>query len=70
MPGRDGKGPLSQAPASGRSAGRRGQRGQVGTGPAGYCVSPKCGEKSTHTTGVPCTSMKCSKCGTFMIRGS
>jgi predicted RNA-binding Zn-ribbon protein involved in translation (DUF1610 family) len=70
MPGRDGTGPLGQGSMSGRGVGRSGQRGPMGAGPVGYCVCPKCGEKTTHTVGTPCTSMKCPKCGTVMIRGS
>lgn len=69
MPGRDGTGPLGQGPVSGKGSGRRGQRGPMGAGPAGYCICPKCGEKTTHTAGLPCTLMKCPKCGTVMIRG-
>lgn len=70
MPGRDGTGPLGQGPVSGRGAGRRGQREPLGVGSAGYCVCPKCGEKTAHAVGMPCTSMKCPKCGAAMIRGS
>lgn len=70
MPGRDGTGPLGQGPALGRSTGRKGQRGPMDAGPTGYCVCPKCGEKTQHVVGMPCTSMKCPKCGANMIRGS
>lgn len=69
MPGKDGTGPLGFGPSAGRSAGLTGRRGTKGAGPAGYCVCPACGEKINHTAGVPCTSMKCTNCGTAMIRG-
>jgi ferredoxin len=64
MPGRDGTGSLGQGSVSGRDAGRRGQRGTIRAGPAGYCVCPKCGEKTADTAGMPCASMKCPKCET------
>lgn len=70
MPGKDGTGPLGQGPVAGKGTVRRGQRGAIGEGPAGYCVCQKCGEKTIHKAGVPCTSLKCPKCGTSMIRGS
>lgn len=70
MPGRDGTGPLGKGPVLGRGTGRGGQRGPMGAGPTGYCVCPKCGEKTNHVVGMPCTSMKCPKCGTAMIRDS
>ncbi len=37
-------------------------------GPGGYCVCAKCGEKVLHTDGIKCTTIKCPKCGTPMIR--
>jgi len=70
MPGRDGTGPLGQGPVSGRGVGRRGQRGPMGAEPAVCCVCPKCGKKTAHAVGIPCTSKKCPKCGTTMIGGS
>jgi len=68
MPGRDGTGPLGQG--LGRGIGRRGQRGARNAGSAGYCVCRKCGEKIIHTAGVPCTFVRCPKCGIPMTRGS
>ncbi len=67
---KDGTGPLGQGPMSNGGIGLRGQRGQIGAGLIGYCVCPKCGEKTAHIVGRPCTSMKCPKCGATMIRGS
>jgi len=37
-------------------------------GPGGLCVCAKCGEKITHEPGIKCTTIKCPKCGTPMIR--
>ena len=64
MPGKDGPGPVAG------NTGRRWQRGGIGAGPTGYCICPRCGEKVSHTTGTPCTSLKCPKCGSTLIRGS
>lgn len=70
MPGGNGTGPLRQGPVGGRGFGRgRGRgRGQFGAGPEGYCVCPKCGEKTIHRAGVPCASENCPKCGSIMVR--
>jgi len=46
----------------------RGQGGGLGRGPSGYCVCPSCGTRVPHEPGVPCTSMKCPKCGATMVR--
>ncbi|MDD4366907.1 MAG: hypothetical protein PHV38_04485 [Eubacteriales bacterium] len=67
MPRKDGTGPFGKGPIAGES-GYKGRKGGIGAGPAGYCVCPKCGEKVKHTTGIPCTSIKCPKCGTSLIR--
>ena len=58
MPGKDGTGP------AGGKAGRKG----TGVGPNGHCVCPKCGEKVSHKAGVPCTSRKCPKCDSSLVR--
>lgn len=49
------------------------QRGRMGGpvaagGPGGYCVCPKCDHKTKHTVGEPCTEVKCTECGTLMVR--
>jgi cation diffusion facilitator family transporter len=31
-------------------------------GPGGYCVCPKCGYKTSHQRGAPCSSLKCPNC--------
>jgi uncharacterized protein len=75
--GRQGTGPLGQGPMTGRGLGRgvgmgRSQgsgRGRTGLGPGGNCVCPACGTKSTHQAGMPCATIKCSKCGIRMVRG-
>jgi hypothetical protein len=69
MPGKDRTGPFGTGPIAG-NASRRGQRGGIGAGPSGYCACLKCGEKVGHIVGVPCTSLKCPKCGSLLTRGS
>lgn len=66
----DGTVPLGQGPIIGRSIERQGRIYGMRSGPGGYCACPKCGEKITHTSRISCASVKCPKCGTFMIRGS
>lgn len=41
-----------------------------GEGPGGYCVceNPDCDYKVKHERGVPCSSLKCKKCGGKMMR--
>ncbi|MFH1875190.1 MAG: hypothetical protein ABH859_08450 [Pseudomonadota bacterium] len=71
MPRGDGTGPFGQGPSGGgggRGAGGRGRQGGFAAGPGGECMCPKCGQKTAHTRGTPCNSMKCPKCGTLMTR--
>jgi len=52
---------------------RRGKfKGQIkeasGKGPGGWCVCSKCGYKTPHQAGVPCSTLKCPNCGTTLGR--
>lgn len=40
----------------------------AGSGPGGRCVCSKCGASVAHSTGTPCYSRKCSKCGGKMLK--
>jgi uncharacterized protein len=64
MPEMDGTGPAGQGPVTGRGRGMS-QPGQ-GLGGSGECECPKCGAKSLHTRGIPCSNTNCPKCGTPM----
>jgi len=33
-----------------------------GKGPAGYCICEKCGYKTSHQRGIPCSTLKCPNC--------
>lgn len=48
--------------------GGKGMNGGKGSGPGGFCVCAKCGEKIPHQQGVKCTKLKCPVCGKTMIR--
>jgi len=39
-----------------------------GKGPEGYCVCPKCKYRIKHERGIPCSTIKCPKCGSQMTR--
>jgi len=45
-------------------------RKNLGLGPGGECICPKCGTKVTHEKGIPCKEQKCPKCGFLMTRDS
>lgn len=40
----------------------------VGQGPGGYCLCLKCGYKTPHERGIPCSELKCPKCKISLIR--
>ena len=48
--------------------GRRGVGGGLNTTQIDACICPHCGYKETHQRGTPCNSIKCSQCGTPMVR--
>ncbi|NLI34031.1 MAG: hypothetical protein GX422_14815 [Deltaproteobacteria bacterium] len=67
MPGGQGRG-LGQGQGQGKGQGRGGRMGGRGAGPGGDCICPNCGNSVPHERGIPCTQMKCPKCGTAMTR--
>jgi len=40
----------------------------VGRGPDGDCVCKKCGYRKKHERGIPCSKIKCPKCGVVLER--
>ena len=60
-----------QGQGSGQGRGGQG-RGRMGGptagGAVGVCHCPNCGHTQPHERGVPCTQVKCPKCGTNLIR--
>jgi hypothetical protein len=41
---------------------------QHGMGSGGYCICPKCGQKSAHHAGIPCQEERCASCGGKLLR--
>ncbi|HUV35740.1 MAG TPA: DUF5320 family protein [Patescibacteria group bacterium] len=77
MPRGDGTGPQGKGPGTGRGMGPCGggrgggggggrQRDDAGT--SQECICPKCGIITPHRPGKPCSSEKCPKCGSSMVR--
>lgn len=57
---------------AGMGTGRGAGRARAGRGFGGFpsvCVCSKCGHQQPKQRGIPCTQMKCEKCGAVMIRG-
>lgn len=52
----------------GMRMGKRGASKGFGKGQGGFCICLQCGEKQPHQRGIPCGSIKCSKCGSIMVR--
>jgi len=42
------------------------RRHDMGSG--GFCICPKCGKKSPHSSGIPCQKEKCTECGAKLLR--
>jgi len=42
------------------------QRHEMGA--EGYCICPKCGEKTAHNRGIPCQEEHCQNCGSKLLR--
>jgi predicted amidophosphoribosyltransferase len=42
------------------------RRHDMGTG--GFCICPKCGEKTPHHRGIPCQEERCPACGAKLLR--
>ena len=72
MPKKDGTGPDGMGAGTGRgmgkSSGGRGRNSGGACGPQGMCICAKCGARSVHQQGIPCTKLKCPDCGQTMIR--
>jgi len=64
MPKMDGTGPVGAGPRTGRGNGM--MRPGQGLGGSGDCVCPKCGTKTPHARGVPCSNTNCPKCNAPM----
>lgn len=61
-----GRGGGQRAGYSGQGGGRRG--GPFAAGPEGFCSCPGCGFRQAHERGIPCTQVRCPKCGANMVR--
>ena len=53
----------------GRGRGRSGGRGLRGTCTPKNCVCPGCGYTTEVEPGRPCSTVRCPKCGTYMMKG-
>lgn len=57
-----------KGPGKGQGQGRGRKGGPIAGGAVGTCRCPNCSHTQPHERGVPCTQVKCPKCGTAMIR--
>lgn len=64
MPNLDGTGPQGQGPRTGRRGANTPRPRGLGGSPE--CVCPDCGHKQLHSRGIPCSTVKCPKCGTLL----
>ena len=63
-----GQGPIGRGIGAGFGGlGRMGGT-RPGSGPGGFCICPKCGERIPHGRGLPCYQISCPKCGTKMVK--
>ncbi len=46
----------------------RGRMGGFAAGPSGECICPNCGYRLKHNSGIPCSNLKCPKCGVVLVR--
>ena len=37
-------------------------------GSSGFCICPKCGNKTPHNRSIPCQEEKCLECGAKLLR--
>ncbi len=37
-------------------------------GSGGFCICPKCENKTSHHRGIPCQEEKCPECGAKLLR--
>lgn len=72
MPKRGGGQGRGQGVQAGRGSGRDGGGGcgggGGGLGAGGFCICPKCGQRSPHQPGTPCLQEHCPTCAVAMVR--
>ena len=66
---------MVQPRGQGRGAGRQGRgmgpgqgRGMGFQGPASMCICPHCKTEVPKKPGIPCTTQKCPKCNSLLVR--
>jgi hypothetical protein len=64
MPNLDRTGPLGKGPRTGRKGKNLSRPRGLGGSPE--CVCPSCGFKQPHKRNIPCSTIKCPKCETFL----